>query len=66
MWLNEAPSSRWMDGIAMFTIVTSTRSMKAAVMTIARANQRRRSVGDPAFVGWCPGDVEVLLGEVMP
>ncbi|GHC61524.1 hypothetical protein GCM10010349_31420 [Streptomyces flavofungini] len=66
MWLNEAPSSRWMAGIAMFTIVTSTRSMNAAVMTIARANQRRRSVGDPAVVGWSPGDVEVLLEEVMP
>ncbi|CAM5299964.1 hypothetical protein SFUMM280S_10649 [Streptomyces fumanus] len=43
IWLNEAPSSRWIDGTAMFTIVTSTRSMKAAVITIARANQRRRS-----------------------
>ncbi|ARX84143.1 hypothetical protein SMD44_03579 [Streptomyces alboflavus] len=35
-------------------------------MTIARANQRRRSVGDPAAVGSSPADVEVLLEEVMP
>src|SRR5690606_38700401 len=36
-----------MVGMAMLTMVTSTRSMKAAVITIASANQRRRSpVGD--------------------
>ncbi|BAU83917.1 hypothetical protein SLA_3002 [Streptomyces laurentii] len=34
-----------MLGIAMLTIVASTRSMNAAVMTIARAIQRRRSAG---------------------
>ena len=39
IWLTVAPASRWMDGIAMLTIVTSTRSMKAAVITMARANQ---------------------------
>ncbi|GAB2943123.1 hypothetical protein GCM10027028_51150 [Streptomyces sundarbansensis] len=41
----EAPVSRVMLGIAMLTIVTSTRSMKAAVITMASANQRRRSAG---------------------
>lgn len=44
IWLTDAPASRWIDGIAMLTIVTSTRSMKAAVITMARANQRLRSV----------------------
>ena len=43
IWLKEAPVSCWMRGIAMLTIVTSTRSMKAAVITMASANQRRRS-----------------------
>ncbi len=46
IWLSVAPAFCWMDGIAMLTIVTSTRSMKAAVMTIARANQRRLSPTD--------------------
>ncbi len=41
----EAPRSRSMLGIAMLTIVASTRSMKAAVMTMARAIQRRLSLG---------------------
>lgn len=49
--LNEAPVSRLMLGMAMLTIVTSTRSMKAAVMTMARANQRRRSDGSEDTVG---------------
>lgn len=40
----EAPRSRSMLGIAMLTIVASTRSMKAAVMTMARAIQRRLSL----------------------
>lgn len=43
IWLKVAPSSFWMEGMAMLTMVTSTRSMNAAVITIARANQRRRS-----------------------
>ncbi|BFP54540.1 hypothetical protein SCMC78_43470 [Streptomyces sp. CMC78] len=53
-WIAEtdAPVSRWMLGIAMLTIVTSTRSMKAAVITMASANQRRRSAGaDPGATG---------------
>jgi hypothetical protein len=59
IWLKDAPASRWIDGMAMLTIVTSTRSMKAAVITIARANQRRRSVPPPAVLG-------VVSVEVMP
>ncbi|GGU77767.1 hypothetical protein GCM10010498_39660 [Streptomyces cavourensis] len=47
----EAPVSRVMLGIAMLTIVTSTRSMKAAVITMARANQRRRSAGAGVAAG---------------
>ncbi|GGQ23928.1 hypothetical protein GCM10010279_34660 [Streptomyces mutabilis] len=43
IWLKEAPSFCRIDGIAMLTMVTSTRSMNAAVITIARAYQRRRS-----------------------
>ncbi len=62
----EAPVSRVMLGIAMLTIVTSTRSMKAAVITMASANQRRRSAGagtgavtgtDATGVFTDPGDV---------
>lgn len=40
---NDAPVDSWMLGIAMFTIVTSTRSMKEAVITIASAIHLRRS-----------------------
>ncbi|GLW02257.1 hypothetical protein Slala05_58870 [Streptomyces lavendulae subsp. lavendulae] len=45
--LVEAPKSWRMLGIAMLTIVTSTRSMKAAVITMASASQRRGSTGEP-------------------
>ncbi|GHE54825.1 hypothetical protein GCM10017778_43790 [Streptomyces vinaceus] len=44
--LVEAPKSWRMLGIAMLTIVTSTRSMKDAVITMASASQRRRSAGE--------------------
>lgn len=62
--LNVAPVSRWMLGMAMLTIVTSTRSMKAAVITMASANHRRRSeesedtAGAAAPDGW--GAEEVI------
>ncbi|GAA2458024.1 hypothetical protein GCM10010433_70130 [Streptomyces pulveraceus] len=49
--LNEAPVSSWMLGMAILTIVTSTRSMKAAVITMASANQRRRSDGSEDTAG---------------
>lgn len=52
----EASMSCLMLGMAMLTIVTSTRSMKAAVITMARANQRRRSAG--------PGWGGAVLGAV--
>jgi hypothetical protein len=51
-----------MEGMAMLTIVTSTRSMKAAVITMASANQRRRSPGDVAGAGGVSVEVSV---EVM-
>ncbi|GGS34931.1 hypothetical protein GCM10010221_36790 [Streptomyces parvus] len=51
----EAPVSRVMLGIAMLTIVTSTRSMKAAVITMASANQRRRSAGAGTGAGAVTG-----------
>ncbi|GAA4094784.1 hypothetical protein GCM10022284_35040 [Streptomyces hundungensis] len=54
--------SFWMEGMAMLTMVTSTRSMKAAVMTMARANHRRRSAAALAAVS----GVVLLVGvEVM-
>lgn len=54
----EAPVSRWMLGIAMLTIVTSTRSMKAAVITMASANQRRRSAGAAPAAPGAPTDAD--------
>ncbi|GAA3380371.1 hypothetical protein GCM10017750_37740 [Streptomyces racemochromogenes] len=48
MALVDAPKSWRMLGIAMLTIVTSTRSMKDAVITMASASQRRRSPGAAA------------------
>ena len=62
IWLKEAPASRWIDGIATLTIVTSTRSMKAAVITMARANQRRRS-GTAVAAGRCFGGGHVFKLE---
>src|SRR5689334_22064158 len=47
----------------MLTIVTSTRSMKAAVITMARANQRRRSAA-AAGAGLLRA-VSGVSGEVM-
>ncbi|GGV89605.1 hypothetical protein GCM10015535_43790 [Streptomyces gelaticus] len=49
--LNEAPVSSRMLGMAILTIVTSTRSMKAAVITMASAIQRRRSDGSEDSAG---------------
>ncbi|GAA3488970.1 hypothetical protein GCM10018987_30530 [Streptomyces cremeus] len=75
MALKLAPRLPWMLGMAMLTIVTSTRSMKAAVITMASANQRRRSpgcsargaaadIGDASEVP--DGGAEVMVETVVP
>ncbi|GAA0601657.1 hypothetical protein GCM10010394_34030 [Streptomyces crystallinus] len=56
--------SFWIEGIATLTIVTSTRSMKAAVITMARANHRRRSFTAAAVPGPAASG-EVVVVEVM-
>ncbi|GGY29521.1 hypothetical protein GCM10010331_31500 [Streptomyces xanthochromogenes] len=59
--------SFWMDGMAMLTMVTSTRSMKAAVITMARANHRRRSAAALAAVsGLLLVAVEVIRRKLDP
>lgn len=65
IWLKDAPSSCLIEGIAMLTIVTSTRSMKAAVITMASANQRRRSATAAGPCGGSAGLLGVVSVEVM-
>src|SRR5438105_343686 len=62
-----------MLGIAMFTIVTSTRSIRLAVITTARASQRLRSevswtgcMGlSRRSVGWYVPDSRSRLGQIL-